>query len=405
MAKSTYPSKPTLKSRRRSWPVYFLTFFISFCLLTAGVVLYIWKVNPDSARIIFDPRSSAGNLDGIKEFNILVAGLDEVEGIHRTDTIMIAHVSLKDKFANVVSVPRDLRVEIPGYRKDKINSAYAHGGRDLLIRTLEDFLDVDIDFYAILSLGAAENLIDAMGGVTIDVEKNMHYSDRAQNLYINLRKGEQHLDGATAMQYARFRYDTMGDFGRIERQQNLLRALATKATSYEIIKHLPRMAVELVKNRLIETNLTFRDMMILSKVHDDKFSRNINTYMLPGEPADINGISYVLPDVVETQYMVGGALRGGYHPRNKTLNIAVKNGCGSPQLARTYKRRLEYYGFEVLRTENAPDFDYKKTVVIVRRENPFSDAVAKLLDAEKVSDLQPDSLVHLEVILGRDKLQ
>lgn len=402
-AKSIRPTKPRLKKqRRRPWYMIAVYFLIYFVLLIAGLTFYIMKVNPEI--ITFEWNAEESKLDGIKEFNVLMAGLDAGFGGNRTDTLVVGHVSLKDEFANFVSIPRDTRVQIPGHRVDKINSAYAYGGTDLMIKTIEDFTGADINFYIVFRLDAAVTMIDAMGGVDIDVEKNLYYRDRAQNLYINLKKGQQHLDGEKAVQYARFRHDSMGDFGRIERQQKLLNALARKATSYEIIKHLPKIAFELVKKDHIDTNLTFKDAIILSRAYNDTIGSSIRTFQLPGEPMDIDGINYVVPDSEELPYMFGGILRGGYHPRNRLVNIIVKNGCGSPMLARKFKKRLEYYGFEIISTENAMDFDHDRTVVIVRRKTPFANAVAKLLVAEKESDLQPDSIAHLEVILGKDKL-
>ncbi len=402
-AKSIRPTKPRLKKqKRRPWYMFVVYFLVYSLLLTAGVAFYIWKVNPEIIK--FEWNSEESKLDGIKEFNILLAGQDAGFGGNRTDTIMVGHVSLKDKYANFISIPRDTRVRIPGHGIDKINAAYAYGGTDLLLKTVEGFLGADIDFYVVFRLDAAIKLIDAMGGVNIDVEKNLYYRDRAQNLYINLKKGRQHLDGEKAVQYARFRHDQMGDIGRIERQQKLLNALARKATSYEIIKHLPKIVFELVRQKHIDTNLTFKDAIILTRAYDDQIASSVQTFLLPGEPRDIDSISYIVPDMEEVPYMVGGILRGGFHPRNKLVNIIVKNGCGSPMLAKKYKKRLEYYGFEVIKTENAMDFDYDKTVVIVRKKTPFANAIAKLLMAEKETDLKPDSMANLEVILGKDKL-
>ncbi|HOO56492.1 MAG TPA: LCP family protein [bacterium] len=405
MVKSAYPlQKRKLKSGNRKWYVYVLSFLIALCIMTAGVVIYIWKVNPGVPTLVIWSKEE-GRLEGITEFNLLVAGLDEVDGTKRSDTIMVMHVSLTDKFANVVSIPRDTRVMIPGYRMDKINSAYARGGVDLLVRTVEDFLGTEINFYCILRLDAVKSIIDSMGGVDLDIEKNLYYVDNAQGLFINLKKGHKHLDGEQCLQYARFRHDTMGDLGRIERQQKLLSALADKATSLEIVKHLPKLILEMVKQDLVYTNLTFKDGVILTRVYDEQLKKNINMFTVPGLPEIIDGISYVLPDEKEIPHMIKALLDGGYHPRNKLLKLTIKNGCGSPMLAQIYKQRLKYFGFDVIKTENADNFDHDRTLVIIRKKTPFSKSIAKLLNAELVSDLQPDSLSDIEVVLGRDKLE
>lgn len=403
MTQKQYSSTPRLKTKKRKWYVYLLTVFTSFCLLTTGIVLYIMKVNPEGPAYFSWTKDDAAK--NMEEFIVLVAGLDEVAGVSRTDTIIVARVSMKDGYINAISIPRDMRVDIPGHRPEKINSAFARGGKDLLISTVEKFLSIRIDNYVIISLEAARKLIDAMGGVDLDVEKRLYYNDNAQNLHINLKKGFQHLDGDKAVQYARFRHDPKGDFGRIERQQKLISALSKKATSAEIILHVPSIIVELAKNKLVDTNFSSREILMLSKSGDSENERKIQTYMLPGEPAMINHISYVEPDRQEIPWMVSGILKGGYHPRNEHVSITLKNGCGSPMLAQNFKRRLEYYGFEVSDITNADHFDHERTTVIVRRQTSFANPVARLLDAEKVTDLQPDSLVHLEIILGKDKLK
>ncbi len=405
MPDRTRIAKQSFKSvKRRPWYVIALWFLISFCLLTTGVVLYIWKVNPSIVTSVIWGQGG-GRLDGLTEFNILVAGLDEYGGAKRTDTIMIMNISLTEKYANVVSIPRDTRVNIPGVsRMDKINSAYQRGGAELLVRTLENFLDVQIDFYCVFQIKAAAAMIDAMGGVDIDVEKSLRYTDRAQNLYINVPKGRQHLDGKTATEYARFRHDAHGDLGRIERQQKLIDALSKKAASYEIIKHLPRLAMELMKNDLIVTNLSFNDGVILSRIYDDQMRRNTMFFTMPGTPETIGGISYVTPHENELPYLAGGLLKGGFHPRNRLVRISVENGCGSPMIAQIYRTRLEYYGFNIIKTDNARNFDHDKTLVVVKHKTPFTNSVARLLGAEVVNDYDQDSLADLEVILGRDKL-
>jgi len=405
MAKSAYPGNaPMLKPKGKPWYVYLLVVMACMFLLTTGVVIYIWKVSPGATQLVIWNRDGS-NLDGRTEFNILVAGLDGSAGATRTDSIIVAHVDLKDKYANLISIPRDSRVEIPGYGKlDKINSAYSRGGPDLTIKTIENFLGARIDFYFIVRIEAAIRLVDALGGVDIDVEKNMYYRDRHQNLYIDLKKGYQHLNGRDAIGYARFRHDAAGDFGRIERQQKVIAALSQKIKSFEFIKHMPSIITQLVRRDLAYTNLTVTDGLILSKAYNEQLSRNIKTYMLPGVPQTISGISYVLPDETEIPYMVGGLLKGGFSPRNRLVKLAVLNGCGAPMISQVYKRRLEYFGFDIIRTDNARDFDNDTTKVIVRKRNPFSEPIAKLLGAELIEEYDPESISDIDVVLGRDKL-
>jgi len=373
-------------------------------LLLGGCIVLRYKFFPGAPPLVLWDKEGS-SLGGRSEFNILVAGLDGSEGQTRTDSIIVAHINLKEKYANLVSIPRDSRVEIPGYGKyDKINSAFSRGGPELTVKALENFLGAPIDFYFIVRIEAAMKLVDALGGVDIDVEKNMHYHDRAQNLYIDLNKGYQHLDGRSAIGYARFRHDATGDFGRIGRQQKVIAALAKKVTSFEIIKHIPALTSELVKNKLAFSNLTMTDGMILSKAYNDQLRRNLKTYILPGVPETISGISYVIPDETEVPYLAGGLLKGGFNPRNRMVKLAVLNGCGAPMITQVYKRRLEYFGFDIIKTDNARDFDSENTVVIVKKKNPFSEPIAKLLGAELRIEYDPEVIEDLDIVLGRDKL-
>jgi LCP family protein required for cell wall assembly len=377
----------------------------SMFLLLGGCMLAVHKFFPASVPNLHWP-GEASSLDGRRDFNILIAGLDGSTGQTRTDSIIVAHVDLKNKYANLVSIPRDSRVEIPGYGKyDKINSAYTRGGPELTVKTIENFLGAPVDFYFIFHIEAAIKMVDALGGVDLFVEKNMHYSDRSQNLHIDLNKGFQHLDGKDAIGYARFRHDAAGDFGRIERQQNLIDALTKKITSFEIIKYLPGLAAELVKNQLAFTNLTPGDGLALARAYNSQFRRNLKTFILPGTPQTISGVSYVLPDEKEVPYIAGGLLKGGFHPSNRLIKIAILNGCGAPMISQIYKQRLEYFGFDILRTDNARDFDYPGSVIVVKKKNLMSEPIAKMLNAELRFELDPESIEDLDVILGRDKLE
>jgi len=137
--------------------------------------------------------------------NILVVGCDEIENHGRADTIVLLSISPKTKDVLILSIPRDTRVEIPGRGMDKINHAYAFGGEKLISKTVSSFLDVPIHFYAIADFNGFVNIIDELGGVEIDVEKEMHYVDKAGGVEIHLYPGKQILDGEKSLQYIRFR--------------------------------------------------------------------------------------------------------------------------------------------------------------------------------------------------------
>jgi LCP family protein required for cell wall assembly len=153
-------------------------------------------------------------------------------GGQRTDTIMLLHVPDGDGPTVLVSVPRDSYVPIPGHGKNKINAAYAFGGPQLLVRTVEQATGLRIDAYVETGLGGYAQLVDAIGGIDVCVKRSIKDS----KAHIDLKKGCQTFDGATALGYARARYsDPRGDLGRVERQRQVLAAIAGKTLSPSVL--------------------------------------------------------------------------------------------------------------------------------------------------------------------------
>ncbi|MCS7201347.1 MAG: LCP family protein [Dictyoglomus sp.] len=234
-------------------------------------------------------------LGKMERINFLFFGVDErKEDIGRSDTIIFISFNLKDKKVDLLSIPRDTRVLIPGFGYDKINHAYHYGGVDLAVRTVEEFLGVSINYYAKMNFQQFEKLIDAIGGVDIEIEKPMYYVDRTDKLYIRLKPGKHHLNGKEALGYVRFRHDPLGDLGRIERQQKFLKALYSQMKDKVSLINLPQY-INLVGST-IETNISFYEALFLASKFINIENQNIRMTMMPGNPDNINGISYVLPD-------------------------------------------------------------------------------------------------------------
>lgn len=170
----------------------------------------------------------------------MIMGVDERDDdVGRSDTLMVATLDPKKDHAALMSIPRDTRVKIKGHGWDKINAAYAYGsakggpeaGEKLTQRTVEDFLGVNMDHYVVINIQAFQKIIDAIGGIDIDVEKRMYYEDPWDDdggLIIDLQPGMQHMDGKTAVTYVRYR-DEEGDIGRIKRQQKFMKACMDKS--------------------------------------------------------------------------------------------------------------------------------------------------------------------------------
>lgn len=196
--------------------------------------------------------------------NIMVLGVDRRSGdTGRSDTLFVTMLDTSRNQAALLSVPRDTLVSIPGHGWDKVNHAYAYGGHDLSRKTLENFLGIQINNYVLVDFQGFIKLVDAIGGVDIDVEKPMQYADPydgENGLVINLQPGRQHMDGTTAIQYVRYR-DEEGDIGRVARQQKFMKAVFAKLRSTSLLTRAPEIARTLYQS--IETDLSVTDLASL----------------------------------------------------------------------------------------------------------------------------------------------
>ncbi|MBQ2088155.1 MAG: LCP family protein, partial [Selenomonas sp.] len=237
----------------------------------------------------------------------------------RSDTLMIASIDPKTNQASLLSVPRDTRVKIKGHGFDKVNAAYAYGKEKLSQDTVESLLGVNIDHYIIINTKSFKKIIDAIGGIDIDVPKRMHYEDPWDDdggLIIDFQPGMQHMDGAKAVTYVRYR-DEEGDLGRIRRQQDFVRACMEKLVSPAIIPKLPVVIKEVMGS--IETDLSFRQLLEFAGTLKESKNNGLKTDMVPGRPLYIEGISYWIPDLNKLRMTVadtlGVSLSGKYKTR------------------------------------------------------------------------------------------
>lgn len=237
--------------------------------------------------------------------NIVVLGVDERAEEHdvgRSDTLFVVMFDTNTKNASLLSIPRDTRVRIPKHGWDKINHAYAYGGRELTQKTVEELLGLHINNYVMVDFKGFKGLVDAIGGVDINVEKDMYYRDSWDGFTIDIKKGMQHMDGETAIQYVRFR-DEEGDIGRIKRQQHFLMAVYEKISSADMLLHIPGLAQQLTA--MIKTDLPINDMLSLGKaLHSMVREKGLSMAMVPGTPEYIDDISYWQPDITDLRELM-----------------------------------------------------------------------------------------------------
>ena len=232
--------------------------------------------------------------------NIMLMGVDErKEDVGRSDTLMVASLNADQDKVSLLSIPRDTRVKIKRHGYDKINAAYAYGGEALSQSTVESFLGINIDHYIIVNTNSFGKMIDAIGGVDIDVDNRMFYEDPWDDnggLVIDLKPGLQHMDGKTAITYVRYR-DEEGDAGRVRRQQKFMRACFDKLSDPSMVMKLPEIVKE--ARNAVKTDLSISEMVEIAKTLKmaDESTEGLKTGIVPGRWAYINGVSYLLPNI------------------------------------------------------------------------------------------------------------
>jgi LCP family protein required for cell wall assembly len=229
---------------------------------------------------------------------VVVLGSDaRADEASRSDTVIVAKPG-----GGALAVPRDTLVEVPGVGQDKLNAAFAYGGPELAVETLEGFLGLSVNGYAVLDFGGVEEIVDAIGGVTVEVDAPMETSQ--DGVAFSIPAGTQELDGREALAYARFRGDASADIGRIGRQQRLLGALADEMTAPE---NLPRLPATLLAARSnIETDLNPLEALRLAARFALFGSGDAGIY--PGTPQYSGGISYWVPDTATGASIVAATI-------------------------------------------------------------------------------------------------
>ena len=246
---------------------------------------------------------------GLRRQNILFLGVDASENPKdlwtgtRTDTIILVNIDPKNKSVNALSIPRDSKVYLPRDNGvNKINAAHAIGGIEMTKRTVEETLGVHIDRYIMVHDNAVKEIVDAMGGIDIYIEKPMHYNDYSGNLHINFAKGNQHLDGQQAVEYLRFRHDALGDIGRTQRQQWLMRSVLDKLKQPSTITKIPDIIA--VTKKYVKTDMSFYEMSQYAAMLKHVDMNKIEVATLPGAPNQKGYISYWILDPEKTQEVI-----------------------------------------------------------------------------------------------------
>ncbi len=210
------------------------------------------------------------------QVNILLMGSDlrPYGGGYRTDVIMLVSINLDSQEVNLISFPRDLYVYLPGLYSDRINSAMARGGFELIADTLEYNFGVRPDYYGLIHLWSFKNLIDALGGINVQVGRTLSDQRTGYGTY-TVNPGTVTMNGDTTMWYVRSRYTT-SDFDRTRRQQEVLTALVRRLLSFDVVTRFPSLYSQY--NGIIETNLPLSEITPFLPVADELMGGDLGKY-------------------------------------------------------------------------------------------------------------------------------
>lgn len=296
-----------------------------------------------------------------------------------SDTMLLLRFDPAAQKFTVLSIPRDTQAYIEGHGLRKINEANYYGGPALSAQAISNLLDdVPIDRYIRVNVQGVEKLIDAIGGVTVYVPKDMKYQDDSQHLYINLKEGKQHLDGNKAMQFLRFRYDEYGDIGRVQRQQTLMRAIVEQTLKPQVLLKIPDIISTIQSH--IDTNLTVEELVALAGFASQTERSNVQMLMLPGAFSGDgkHEVSYWLPNRRGIEALVAQHFDRGDSDEDLTnpayLRIAIQDSTENPEAVRAMVRSLQEAGYTNVFISDRWREPLKTTRIVAQRGDDLSAA-------------------------------
>ena len=246
-----------------------------------------------------------------KRISVLLIGADQRFGQIKpnTDSLILACIDPETQRISLLSIPRDTRVALPGHGCVKINAVAALTDLSTLQKNVEELTGETIAGYVQTNFQGFKQVINTLGGITVNVEKDMYYeTGDIEDGYINLHQGVQRLDGAKALQYARFRHDALADISRTARQQVVLKAVAKEMVQLSTLPKLPFLIPQLMQ--AVQTNLSAQDILAFAKVAIGFQSSKVISQTLPGSFLDLNGVSYWIVDSIEAKEVFSNLLKG-----------------------------------------------------------------------------------------------
>lgn len=334
--------------------------------------------------------------------------VNSFEGL--SDTMLMMRFDPRNERVAVMSIPRDTRTSVDG-QTTKINEANRDGGPALSAQAVSELMGgIAIDRYMRINVQGVEKLVDAIGGLKVNVPKDMKYTDHSQHLYIDLKAGEQRLNGEQAMQFLRFRYDDNGDIGRVQRQQMLMRALVEQALNPATIARLPKI-LSVIQSH-VDTNLSVEELVALVGYGAQSNRSNIQMLMLPGSFSSYEDydLSYWIPnyseiDLLSEQYF---GLSSNYSVPVTTdpssLRVVIQDSTGDDIAVQSLLDSLYDTGYYNVSVGRVWHEDLNETRIVAQRGDfDSAESIQRFLG---VGEVRVESTGNLEsditIQLGQD---
>jgi len=390
-----------------------------------------------------DPTAVPWN--GTSRVTLLVMGLDfrdwsDGTDIPRTDSMILISVDPSSRTAGILSIPRDTWVNVPGMGNNKINTAYRWGevyklpggGPGLAMQTVEELIEVPVDYYALIDFNAFVRFIDEMGGLDMHIREEIVVDPIGPGNTRTLEPGVQALDGATALAYARQRHTANDDFDRSERQQEVIMAIRDQVLQFNMLPTLiskaPRLYQEVASG--ISTNLTLSQVVQLARLGAEIPKGNIKRGVISPplqveyatNPEDGQAILIPLPNqirILRDEIFAGGppaaapvvvetvsdVVETVETIEDENARVFIKNGTTISGLASKTREMLVSLGINVIGEDNADD-KFASTTIYDFTGNPstvkFLKEKLNVPGSHVFSRSDPNALADIEIILGAD---
>ena len=292
--------------------------------------------------------------------------IDQAQAFNgRSDTIMVCRMDPYRDAMTILSIPRDTQVAIPGNGVQKVNAANAIGGAQLATSTISQMLGIPIDHYVVLNVHGLVELVNELGGVTVQVPKKMKYMDWTAKLKIDLEPGPHTLTGNQAMGFVRFRHDALGDIGRVQRQQLFIHAVMEKALQPDSWSHLPKLVS--IGQEYISTDLSPADIMQIATFARAVPKKNQQLAMLPGQFSGNDWVSSPKDIRRMVSRLMGSSFVTADRPK---VRVTVVNESSVPGLGQKIARLLRAKGYPVfVKPPEKRPAPTKQTHIIAQKAN------------------------------------